>query len=191
MNERPIVKKHGGIGLIEVLISVLVISVGVMGLIGTQVTAKRAARDAVQRSTATTAAQDIVERMRTNGGQLVAYVTPANGLGGGTIASVAKECISSIDICSPADLAAYDLYQWEQALDGAGEIRNLLSVGGLLLPTGCVANDDGMVTVAVAWRGMNATINPISTDCGEGLSRYGDNDEYRQVLVLNTYISGR
>jgi len=161
-----------------------------MGLIGTQVTAKRAANDAVQRSIASGLAQDIIERMRTNGTQLAGYMTAGNGLGGDSIGSVAKECTSALTICTPAELATYDLYHWETMLDGVGEIRSAASVGGLLTPTACVEADaDGVITVSVAWRGKSPLSNPTSTDCGEGLSRYGDSDEYRQVVTLTTYVS--
>lgn len=190
MINRQLKKQHAGIGLIEVLISILVISVGVMGLIGTQITAKRATNDAVQRSIASGLAQDIIERMRTNGTQLASYMTTGDGLGGGSLASGGKECTSSITICTPTELASYDLYHWETMLDGAGEIRSTASVGGLMTPTACVESDaDGVITVSVAWRGMSPLTNPTSTDCGEGLSRYGDSDEYRQVITLTTYVS--
>jgi type IV pilus assembly protein PilV len=181
--------RQKGIGLIEVLISILVISVGVLGLTGAQVTAKRAVQEAIQRSSAAFLAQDILERMRTNGGQLADYVTDGALLGGGTIGSLAKDCISAINICTPTELVAYDLYQWEQAIDGAGEVRNAQSVGGLLTPTACITQVDDVITVAIAWRGMSPLSNPTLSNCGEGLSRYGTDEEYRQVLALSTFIS--
>ncbi len=188
---RILFKKNSqkGMGLIEVLISILVVSVGVLGLTSAQVTAKRSVHEAVQRSTAAVLAQDILERMRTNGGQLADYVADGAALGNGTIGSLAKDCISSINICTPTELVAYDLYQWEQAVDGSGEVRNAISVGGLLTPTACITEAAGVITVAIAWRGMSPLSNPTSSNCGVGLSRYGTDEEYRQVLALSTFIS--
>lgn len=178
-----------GVGLIEVVVSLLIISIGVLGMAGLQINAKRAAHEAVQRTTAAYLASDMLERMRSNPSVLASYVTA--GLGGGSITSEpSPNCLSAA--CTAAELAAHDLWAWEQSIDGATETRTvsgtLVSTGGMLDPTGCISHSSGTITIAVAWKGYQALSNPTSTTCGSGLGKYGTNDANRQVLVMSTYI---
>ncbi|HEY9034104.1 MAG TPA: type IV pilus modification protein PilV [Pseudomonadales bacterium] len=177
---------QGGYSLIEVAIGILVLTVGILGMATMQITAKRLNYDALQRSIATTLAHDIVERMRINEDGIDIYVV--TNLGGGSLGdSPAKDCAASS--CNFAELAAYDLWQWEQALDGATEINSDgQPAGGLFNPRACISNDDRVVTIAIAWRGFQKTGNPDISDCGEGEGLYETDDELRQVMVLTTFI---
>lgn len=178
---------HKGYSLIEVLIGILILTVGILGMATMQVTAKRLNYDALQRSIATTLAHDIIERMRVNPSSVGMYV--ADDLGGGSLgASPPKDCAASI--CNPVELAAYDLWQWEQALDGASELSSDGDpAGGLFNPRACISNSNGVITVAIAWRGMQEGGDPGVSDCGKGLNLYGAAEEYRQVMVLTTRVS--
>ena len=46
----------------------------------------------------------------------------------------------------------------------------------------------GIYTVAIAWRGVTELTNPTANDCGEDSGLYGDNNEFRRVLVISSYI---
>lgn len=59
-------KKQRGIAMIEVLVAFFVLAIGLMGLIGMQMKALRFNQGAYQRSQATVAAYDIMDRMRQN-----------------------------------------------------------------------------------------------------------------------------
>jgi type IV pilus assembly protein PilV len=182
-------KSQRGFSLIEVLVSTLVISVGALGMAGLQVTAKRAGYEAVQRTTATSLTTDILERLRANPSNLAGYA--ASGLGGGSITSEPSPACNNVTTanCSAAELAAHDLWAWEQAIDGATELSaSDAAVGGLLNPTGCITVNGRAVTIAIAWEGYQELGNPGSSNCGAGAGKYGDNDARRQVLVVNTYV---
>ncbi len=56
-----------------------VLSIGILGVAGLQVTAKRSNFEATQRATAAALAQDIVERMRSNSEQLGTYTDAGVG----------------------------------------------------------------------------------------------------------------
>lgn len=182
-----------GISLLEVLIAVFTLSVGVLGVAGLQLTAKRSNLEAMQRATAASLTQDIVERMRANGEELGAYTAAGAGLTltGATMAAV--DCSAD---CTPAQLALYDLYEWEQALNGITRLSGGTSTGGLTLPIACITGPDGgsgNYTIAVAWRGMTRLSDPVTNACGAGSGRYdgtggADPDAYRRVLVLETFI---
>lgn len=182
-----------GFSLVEVMVSVLVTSVSVLGMAGMQITSKRAGYEAIQRTTATAMAMDVLERMRSNPEALDSYASSA--LGGTTIANEPVPSCSNdtSDICTATELAAHDLWEWEQAIDGVGETRDVsgtdVATGGLVNPTGCIEVNNGMVTVTMAWQGFEALSDPGTNDCGSGLGKYGTDDGKRQVISVTTFIS--
>ncbi len=178
----------------EVLVSVFVLSIGVLGVAGLQVTAKRSNYEATQRATATALAQDIIERMRSNPAELGTYTNAGVGL---TIDGATMASVSCATDCAPATLAQYDLYELEQAANGVTEQVAGTNVGGLALPTTCISGPDGgpgVYNIAVAWRGMTKLSNPTTDACGSGSGKYDtvggtEVDVYRRILVMQVYIS--
>ena len=183
-----------GASLMEVLVSVFVLSIGVLGVAGLQITAKRANFEATQRATAAALAQDIIERMRSNPEELSTYTDA--GLGRIIDGAVMSLVDCSAD-CAPASLAEYDLYELEQAANGVAEQVGGNGVGGLTLPTTCIDGPDGgsgVYTVAIAWRGMTKLSDPTTDDCGAGSGKYdtlggAEVDVYRRVLTMPVFIA--
>ena len=95
----------GGFTLLEVLVTALVLSIGLLGLAGLQATGLRSSQSAVQRSAATQLAADIIDRVRANSLAKSQY---------------ARNAVSSDDClampCTPEQMAGYDLTQWGAAL---------------------------------------------------------------------------
>lgn len=185
--------RQHGFGLIEVLITMLVLAVGMLAAASLELFSKRSNFDAAQRTAAANLAQDLLERMRSNPEGLIDYI-PAAELGGGTLGSApSTDCGDPASDCNATDVANFDLWQWEQALDGAMEQTDGVATGGLVQPTACItgplAGGTGAYEVAIAWRGMNETTDPDTDDCGAGSGNYGDNDTYRRVLVIRTFIN--
>lgn len=188
-----------GFSLIEVLVTVFVTAIGLLTAAGLQITTKRLNYDAQQRAQATQIAQDILSRMRANGGQLAlgAYLTEDAA---GT-AAPGVDCASST--CTPPQMAAYDLYVWRQALLGEASTQQGENAGGLAYATGCVqAGDGGLTTIAIAWRGISPIAqgdssnpaDPSGTTCGENNPAYtaeGNEGDvtYRRVMVITAFIA--
>jgi type IV pilus assembly protein PilV len=185
--------RQRGFGLVEVLVAVLVLAVGLLSAASLELFSKRSNFDAAQRTAAANLAQDLLERMRSNPEGLLDYL-PGGTLGGATLgAAPPNDCSDPATDCNATDVANFDLWQWEQALDGAMEQTDGVATGGLVQPTACIrgplAGGTGTYAVAIAWRGMNETVNPDVDDCGEGSGNYGDDDAYRRVLVIRTFIN--
>lgn len=186
LNPPSLRKRQRGLGLIEVLIAVLVFALGILGMASMQVKAKRTSYDALQRSLATSLARDIVERMRSNpSATSLAVFGAVDDIGGGTITKP-KDC--KANTCTPSELASYDIWEWEQALDGAAEKSGDTNAGGLVSPKACITHNAGVITVAIAWRGHGGQVNPPGSTCGEGLNLYGTGEVERQLVVISTYI---
>lgn len=187
-------RRQMGVGMIEVLVTMLLISVGFLNMAALQTTAKRSNFDAVQRTNGVMLAHDIVERMRANPGSLSTYLT--TGLGGGTLSAPAQDCGAGL-ACAPLQLAVFDLYEWEQAIDGVSESRSIggtpTNTGGLGSPMGCIngplTGGPGIYTITIVWRGLRDLTNANAELCGSTSGNYGTSLEFRRILSFSTYIS--
>ena len=184
-----------GFTLIEVLIALFVLSVAVLGIAGLQITSKRTNFEAVQRTTATFFAQELMERIRANESQLTVYT---NAGAGRTIQLAGSDGISATNCstaaCDTATVAMYDLFEFSQSLRGVAELQGTTATGGLVEPTVCITGPvvpPGIVSVAVAWRGTTRLSNPGINNCGATSGRYdddGDADVMRRVLLVNAFV---
>ena len=184
-------RRQAGITLVEVMIALLVISVGLLAVASLQLLSKRSNYDAAQRTTAAQLADDLMERMRANPAALIDYLGAAP-VGGGSVASPATRCEGAVT-CTAQELALYDTWQWEQQLDGSLVRLGGEATGGLVAPVACINGPDfggtGTYSVAIAWRGLTEATNPVIDACGAGSGNFGDDDVYRRVLVLRTFIN--
>jgi type IV pilus assembly protein PilV len=163
-----------GFSLIEVLVSIFVVSLGILALAGLLQSASRFGKMSELRSTATLMANDIADHVRANiaGATGLAYnVTgqfPATtAVDGRTTPN--DTCGATGPVCSPAELAAVDLYFWSSRLlvtlpGGTPYIQYHKAVG---------ATQTDSVDVWVAWTDPNtsasgATERP-ATECPSGL----------------------
>ena len=184
-----------GFTLLEVMIALLIFGVGLLQVAALQAVAKRANYESIQRTTASHLAFDMLERMRANSAAVDTYSSAAGEriLGGSSRgAEPAPDCNSPADGCTSADLAIHDLWEWEQRLDGATEVSGGVSTGGLISPTACIrgpaGGGAGIYTAAIAWRGVSELSDPTADVCGNASGQYGGNNEFRRILVVQTFI---
>ncbi len=149
-----------GFTLIEVLIAMLVMSLGLLGIAATIVTAMHSATSNYLKQQAVQTTYDMADRMRSNfkeastpnssNSYIVALTAPA--------ASVpSPDCTATA--CSAANMAAYDVWQWQTALknDLPGGLGSISVVPD---PTSGMAQ----VTITVQWSDQpaQATFNAAS-----------------------------
>ncbi len=184
--------KQSGFSLIELLVSIVVFSIGLLGIAGLQMISKKANFEGLQRTIASQVAYGMLEDMRANGSGISVYAA-APDLGGGKLSGLpVSNCRNVNTPCSPAQKAGHDLWYWERVLDGAHEIGVEGQAGGVLTPTLCINGPAGGVAgvyvVAIAWYGSTSLMNPDTDICGSGSGKYGDNDANRRVLQVATFI---
>ncbi|MBI5611490.1 MAG: type IV pilus modification protein PilV [Gammaproteobacteria bacterium] len=109
-----------GFTMVEVLVAMVVIAIGLLGLAGLQASGLRFSGNSALRTQALLLSQDIIERMRANP-PLATDPSPyaAYGVASATAfaalpAAPATNCGATA--CTPADLAAYDLVTWKNAI---------------------------------------------------------------------------
>lgn len=147
--------RSAGFGLIEILVTVLVFSIGILGVAGLQAVARKNTYEALQRTTAAWLAQSIISSMRANPQALDDYAfswkvvetTSASkkiqaeqnrtvnipgdavlGQGKAFDFEQTKNCF--VEACAPERLAAFDLALWARALQGLGETAPVSSDAG-------------------------------------------------------------
>ena len=136
-----------GFSLIEVLIALIVLSVGMLGIAGLYVHSMQAGRTSLFRHHAVTLAGDVADRIRANPNAGAAYVDTGPGAG-----TDANGCVGGGTDCTREEMAAHDMYLWD---------RQALAT----LPQGdvTVSYNNGvpsMYTVIVTWQEAGYDVDP-------------------------------
>ena len=141
-----------GFSLLEVMITAVILSLGLLGLVALQTHSKFASYEARQRTIASWLANDMVERVRINRDSWSASgavtVNLAANLPRPTCAAADGTTIS---VCSVADLRNADLHYWQQALLGVSVSGAASSLNS---PIGCVVRRaNNVLAVGIFWAG--------------------------------------
>ncbi len=185
-------KKNLGMTLIEVLVALFILSTGILGAVAMQASAKKGSFDAMQRSMASSLAQDIIERMRGNDKSNLAVLNGYNGTYGvSPLSAPAVRCNNQANLCTPQQLQANDVYEWELGLMGADVKNGTANTGGLVGVVGCVSHNNNNVLVAISWEGREETsdgaINDNTADISFG-QNCGTASKKRRQIVVNGFI---
>ncbi|MGB5164268.1 MAG: type IV pilus modification protein PilV [Woeseiaceae bacterium] len=135
-------RRHSGFSLVEVLIALIIMSVGMLGIAGLYVQSMQAGRTSVFRHHAVTLAGDVADRIRANPRAGVAYAS----------IGADNNCVNQGTDCNPAAMAAHDIFLWDAQADDT-------------LPAGTVSvNYDGAAlppqyTIVVAWTEAGENLN--------------------------------
>ena len=162
-----------GFLLLEVLITIVLVGIGLLGLAGLQARTAVMEMEAYQRTQALFLAQDMAERIAANKADAAHYVGDGYGAGG-TAA------------CGGAGGYAYDLCTWGNALRGATEKSGTVNVGTLQGGRGCIAaKAAGRYQVIVAWQGRVPTVAP-AVRCG---ADDPGAEPYRRAVVVPVHLA--
>lgn len=150
-----------GVTLIEVLVTIVILSVGLLGIAGLQSRLQQSEMEAYQRSQALILLSDMANRMASNRNNAAGYVT-----GSATPLGVGMTCPTN-----SGNRQQRDRSEWCSALQGAAESSGGSNVGAMIGGRGCVESLGGnSYLITVAWQGL-APISapPAGVACGEGL----------------------
>lgn len=112
-------RRQQGFSMVEVMVSVLVLSGGLLGLAFLQAQGMKFNAEAYQRTQATVLASEIIDRLRANpvaahsGGYSVP--DPAAATAASTVTPRACDTQDGSVACNSSQLAAFDLVRWYQA----------------------------------------------------------------------------
>lgn len=172
-----------GFTLVEVLVSVLVLLIGVLGVASMQMLSIETNRGAYYRSQATFVGSEILDAMRANPLALNDYVITIDPEDPNSINLPSDPgCATSSQGCTPAAMAAVDLRQWaSHFVDVFGALgsdyRPTLPGGG-----GHIEVDGNEYTVVVSWR-QRVFDNTDNTDSSDTRSVATQSIELSSVIT--------
>lgn len=152
-------KSQRGAGLIEALVAILVLSIGLMGMIGMQTASFRYEQTSWVRSALAGNISGLADRIRANpdsvanaysfgnvsGAATTAYATERAAILANPITYFTPATDCATTACSPAARAAYDLVIWRQALN-----QQMPGSAGFVVPAG-IKGRDLRYTITAAW----------------------------------------
>lgn len=140
VKQKNIIKRsENGFSLMELLVAVVVMSIGLLGIAGMQTFGLRSVYNSNLLNVATSQATDLADRMRSNmtGVEDGGY----DGIDG---SETDPSCMPG---CAGTNLAQYDAYIWTQAN------KALLHDNGTGSVTNSVTNNgDGTFTITISWK---------------------------------------
>ena len=149
-----------GLTLLEILIALVVLSVGLLGIAGMQATGLRNNHAAYTKTQATALAMDMADRIRANPDGTADYAgldtNDSTTMSGAADCTPAASCnpvplcenVTTANGCSPANIAKFDKYQWS---------RPLVSTEAPILPKGrgMISQSGKTITITLLWREPN------------------------------------
>ena len=138
-----------GFTLIEVMIALLIFSLGLMGMAGLMVLSVKTNQSAYLRTQASFLAQSMADRMRANMGQINAYNGTYN------YSNVGSDPCASGAACPPVTQVVRDRVLWSQLLvDSLPNPTAVIACNGVVRGTAVHAGAspyDGLCTMTVSW----------------------------------------
>ena len=159
------IKTQKGVGLVEVLVALVLLSIAVLGFVALQIRAVAATNEATMNVQATNIARDLAERMRMNRDGLAGYVANTD----------TTNCATAF--CSPENMAKYDFRLVSSRATDLGMSMAVLNCQGSTLVRKCIY---------VAWEGTTATNGTGSSDCTNGAA-YVPN---AKCIIMEVYNYG-
>lgn len=159
MNATRKFKKMTGFSLIEVLIALVILSVGLLGIAAMVSVSLKSKDSSFMRTQATTLTSAILDRMRANRATATANGYDVTFTGALPSTPPSGGCITatSTNSCSPTDIAAVDLQEWRNDLAnlpcGVGSISTVIN------------NQMTQATITVQWSDQRANTTTTLAAC--------------------------
>jgi len=172
--------RQDGFSLIEVLVTIAILMIGLLGLAALQTNATIAEIEAYQRAQALVLVQDFADRITANKLHADDYKRTNLGAAVDPQACSAYTTAADIDVC-----------EWNNKLAGAAEVTGGgTKIGAMLGARGCVTEPTpNYYLVTVSWQGMSAAgASTPGATCGAGL--YGTGKRRTVSVVVRVGLLG-
>lgn len=134
--------KFSGFSLIEVMIALVIMSIGALGYIEYEIGARRAEYDATMRINAALLVYDMIDRIRANPIEAAKLSSSAYNVGTSLPTTASTNCLGvSNNSCFNNQLAQFDLWDWGQYF------KALFPVGS----TASVSASGSAFTITIGW----------------------------------------
>lgn len=201
-NLRSMHSRSRGFNLLEVLVSMLIIVVGLLGLAGMQARAQISELESYQRAQALVLLYDMVDRINNNKLTASCFAITTNTTAGTPyVGTTSGGSYFGTPSCAASNtqnntMANSAITAWDNLLQGSAETLSGSAAGAMIGARGCVSYNSateyidatsganmagtGEYTLAVSWQGIADTFAP-TVACGANL--YGAETKRRTVWV--------
>ena len=152
-----------GFSLIEVLVSMVILAIGLLGLGALQGISLKNNQDAYLYSQANALAYEMSDRIKANKTGWISIKPPSS--------SCQDNCNSSTNSCNPAEMAAYDYCKWKKNTEAAlssGAKAEILRANAEILKspvkdsTTCTGKDSELC-LSISWNKINQKYLPSTS----------------------------
>ncbi len=189
-----------GFTLLEILIAIVIFSIGLLGIAGLQVSGMRHTQGSQLRATAVSQAEAMADRMRGNPAGLVDGLY---NVAGAMPTTYLKNCLK--ESCNRQELARFDLVSWNNVTKGADDPEGPTESNGDLLPGGsgvvCIDstpddgdptgwdcdNAGGVYVIKVTWIERTTGEDDLVDSDGDGDQEVDDTALKRVYLRVTPY----
>jgi type IV pilus assembly protein PilV len=141
-------RKQGGFTLLEILISIVILALSMLGALSMQANGLTKNQSAFLRTQAANLAADMAHRIRSNRTAAINNAYNSINTNSLTVSSGENSCVTNAAGCSPADLASADINEWSKHFRGVPtEGYKPIFPGG----TGVVSGDGETFTITITW----------------------------------------
>jgi len=193
MRERaPRQASQRGVALIEVLITMAILLIGLLGLAGVSNRASLTEMESYQRIEAQQLVADMADRINANRKVASCYSNGSTGVTLGGSSTAIPTCATGST--QQQTQAAADLAAWRNMINGQAETDGTNKRGSMIGAVGCITLDSSATIagnvvntymIAVSWQGLVRTAAPLKAGsafpCGNG--SYGDETFHRVVTT--------
>jgi type IV pilus assembly protein PilV len=183
-------KHQRGILLIEVLVSIFIAAIALLGTIALALNASRSQMESYQRVQALTLVQDMVSRINANRQVAACYSNGATGTATNATLPTCSTALVASSTTQQQSTANADLAAWQGELQGASEVNGGVKAGAMIGAIGCINQTDAInnvYSVTVAWQGLSSTTSNSYVTCGSG-NYGGTNDSMRRAVSVKVQI---
>jgi type IV pilus assembly protein PilV len=175
--------------MVEVLVTIVILSFGLLGLAGMQTRLQVSEMESYQRTQGLILLEDMVSRISANRMNAASYVTGSSSPLGTGVAACTVDPATTRQV--------QDSCEWNNSLLGTSEAQSSSKIGAMIGARGCVENmGSNSYMVTVAWQGQSAiSAPPSAVGCGRNLynsSASGavcTDDKCRRVLTTQIHIA--
>jgi type IV pilus assembly protein PilV len=188
-------RRQGGFSMMEVLVTMIILLVALLGIAALQAKAQIAELEAHQRSQALILLSDIMDRMNANRETVHCFAITTNTVSGTPYIGATGPGHVGTPTCTASTseyntLAVSTINALNGVLQGNTERVGLQNVGGMIGARACISYDEttalpgtpdtGLYTIVVTWQGMDELVEPAAgMECA--VDMYGSEAQRRAV----------
>lgn len=160
-----------GVGMVEIMVTIVILVIGLLGVAGLQMKSQKAEMEAYQRAMAVALVQDMTSRIAAGRGHRVEYATLAGASNDPTVFGTGDvtDCTGT-----PAG-ALLEVCEWSEAMRGGAETTDAgVSIAAPIGMRGCILSVNPEVPDALneffvvgVWQGLTPSADPVADTPGD------------------------